>query len=242
MPHSLSRCCPGETLVSSLPGDPFQGLGTGWRAFPLLNLPVIDPHGPTPSSAPSSSTRSQEPLGPHRHHLPHRRSAGRHLLRRRGTCLAAATRTDLEAFLADPLARQPAPTTRSSRSSAAGWPRKSDPTNPILSADSSPAWANILAPREDLNLRPSASHAGALSLTYKGRRLVLVETAGVEPAPSTLPATRCRLSYVPRGWCGAETRSRTCTAGGHGFPDRPPRRWVSLHGSSLVDPAGFEPA
>ena len=50
---------------------------------------------------------------------------------RRGTCLAAATRADLEAFLADPLARRPAPTTQ---------------PNPILSADSSPATANILVP------------------------------------------------------------------------------------------------
>jgi hypothetical protein len=48
MPHSLSRCCPGETLVSSLSGGPFQRLGTGWRAFPLLNLPVHRPPRPDP--------------------------------------------------------------------------------------------------------------------------------------------------------------------------------------------------
>jgi hypothetical protein len=175
MPHSLSRRCPGETLVSSLSGGPFQGLGTGWRAFPLLNLPVHRP--PRPRPAPPllrAAPVRQEPLSPHRHHLPHRRGQADTFLRRRGTCLAAATRADLEAFLADPLARRPAPTTRSSRSSTAGWPRKSDPTNPILSADSSPRKGEHPGAREDLNLRPSASYAGALSPDLQGQGVVLI--------------------------------------------------------------------
>jgi hypothetical protein len=49
-------------------------------------------------------------------------------LRARGTTIEAASRADLEAFLADllpagPLAPPP-PTTRSSRSSMPGWPRR----------------------------------------------------------------------------------------------------------------------
>jgi hypothetical protein len=63
-------------------------------------------------------------------------------------------------------------------------------TNPILSADSSPARANILVPREDLNLRPAASHAGALSPELQGQGGGAGGDGGVEPAPSTLPASR----------------------------------------------------
>jgi hypothetical protein len=89
MPHSLSRRCPGETLVISLSGDPLQGLGTGWRAFPLLNLPVHRPLGPTRSSATSSSTRTPRTARPAPSPPTSSPWAGRHLLRRRGTCLAA---------------------------------------------------------------------------------------------------------------------------------------------------------
>jgi hypothetical protein len=65
-------------------------------------------------------------------------------------------------------------------------------TNPILSADSSPARANILVPREDLNLRPAASHAGALSPELQGQGVVLVETVG-----SNLRRRRCQRRALP---------------------------------------------
>jgi hypothetical protein len=90
-----------------------------------------------------------------------------------------------------------------------GWLAKEEaiPTNPILSAVSSPARVNILALRENLNLGSPASNAGALSPELQGQAAGAGgDGGGVEPAPSKLPASRCRLSYVPRGWCGAETR------------------------------------
>ena len=89
----------------------FRDLCTGWRAFPLLNLPV---HGPTRPAPAHSLLRAapvrREPLGPNRHHLSHGRAAGRHLPARRGTSLEAATRGDLEAFLGDLLSRRKAST------------------------------------------------------------------------------------------------------------------------------------
>ena len=93
------------------------------------------------------------------------------ILRERGTSLEAATRANLEAFMADLLARRTASTTATSHKVLKilkilyGWLAEEGeiPTNPILSADSSPASVNILVPREDLNLQPPDSHTGALS-------------------------------------------------------------------------------
>jgi hypothetical protein len=69
-------------------------------------------------------------------------------LRERGTGLEAASRTDLEAFLGDLLARQTASTAGPYHKILYGWlaEDKEIPTNPIMSADSSPARANILVP------------------------------------------------------------------------------------------------
>jgi hypothetical protein len=106
MPHSLSRCCPGETLVSSLSEDPFQGLGTGWRAFPLLNLPVHRPPRPDPllryfEQHPYAKNRSARTVTAYLIAVgrPTPSAPPRHLP-------GGATRADLEAFLADPLARR----------------------------------------------------------------------------------------------------------------------------------------
>ena len=51
-----------------------------------------------------------------------------------------------------------------------GWLAEEEeiPTNPILSADSSPASVNILVSREDLSLQPPDSHTGALSPELQG--------------------------------------------------------------------------
>lgn len=75
------------------------------------------------------------------------------ILRERGTSLEAATRANLEAFMADLLARRTASTTATSHQFLKilyGWLAEEDeeeiPTNSILSADSSPASVNILVP------------------------------------------------------------------------------------------------
>jgi hypothetical protein len=102
----------------------------------------------------------------------------------------------LEAFIGDLLARRTTSTAATYHTVLKiryGWLAEEEaiPTNPILSADSSPARANILAPRETLNLRsPGFARRRSVPLSYKGRVVVLVETAGGEPAPSTLPASR----------------------------------------------------
>ena len=73
-------------------------------------------------------------------------------LRGRGTSLEAATRADLEAFLGDLLARRKASTAGANQKVLKvfyGWlagEEEEIPANPIMSADSSPARANILAP------------------------------------------------------------------------------------------------
>ena len=75
--------------------------------------------------------------------------------------------------------------------------------------------------------------------------MVLVETAGGDSAPSTLPASLCRLSYVPVWlmWCrqrlGVEPIQPVTTV----FQTAPLADGVSLCMVwNLVDPAGFEPA
>jgi Phage integrase, N-terminal SAM-like domain len=99
---------------------PVQGLCTGWRAFPMLNLPVHGPLGRDPL------IRSFE-----RYLYAENRSArtvttyliavrqADAFLRERGTSLEEATQADLEAFTADLLSRRMASTaatyTRSSR-------------------------------------------------------------------------------------------------------------------------------
>lgn len=66
-------------------------------------------------------------------------------------------------------------------------------TNPILCAVSSPGRANMVLPGEDLNLRPPASHAGALSLELQG--VVLVETGGGRTcAVDAVSVAPCQLS------------------------------------------------
>ena len=70
-------------------------------------------------------------------------------LRGRGTSLQAATRADLKAFMADLLARRKASTAATYHKVLKilyGWLAEEEeiPTNPILSADSSPARVNIL--------------------------------------------------------------------------------------------------
>ena len=154
----------------------------------MLNLPV---HGPTRSGSAHPLLRAapvrREPLGPHRHQLSHRRAAGRHLPARPRPCLAAATRVDLEAFLADLLARRTATaaTYQKVLKILDGWLAEDEetPTSPILSADSSPAKASILVPREDLNLGSPASHAGAVPPELQGQGVVLVETRGSNLRP-----------------------------------------------------------
>jgi site-specific recombinase XerD len=70
----------------------------------------------------------------------------------RGRGLEAATRADLEAFMGDLLARR-IPSTAATYHKVLkilyGWLAEEEaiPTNPILSADSSPARMNILLPR-----------------------------------------------------------------------------------------------
>ena len=98
----------------------FQGLCTGWRAFPLLNLPVHGPLGRDPLIrsferhlyAENRSTRTVTT------YLIAVRQADT-FLRERGTSLEEATQADLEAFMADLLSRRMASKvatfTRSSR-------------------------------------------------------------------------------------------------------------------------------
>jgi hypothetical protein len=73
----------------------------------MLNLPV---HGPTrPEPAPplfQAAPVHPEPLGPNPHHLLIAVRQADTFLRGRGTSLEAATRADLEAFMADLLARR----------------------------------------------------------------------------------------------------------------------------------------
>ena len=73
----------------------------------MLNLPV---HGPTrPEPAPpllQAAPVHREPLGPNPHHLLIAVRQADTFLRGRGTSLEAATRADLEAFMADLLARR----------------------------------------------------------------------------------------------------------------------------------------
>ena len=109
-----------------------------------------------------------DPLGPAHHPFTAPAAKWADTLRERGTSLEAATRANLEAFMADLLARRTASTTATSHKVLKilyGWLAEEGeiPTNPILSADSSPASVNILVPREDLNLQPPDSHTGALS-------------------------------------------------------------------------------
>jgi hypothetical protein len=78
-------------------------------------MPKLAVHGPARSRPAPPLLRAapvrREPLGPHRHHLPliAVRQADT-FLRDRGTSLEAATRADLEAFMADLLARRMAST------------------------------------------------------------------------------------------------------------------------------------
>jgi site-specific recombinase XerD len=140
----------------------------------MLNLPV---HGPP---RPDPLIRSFE-----RHLYAENRSARTvttyliavrqaNILRERGASLEAATRGDLEAFLGDLLSRRMASTAATYHKVLKilyGWLAEEEeiPTNPILSADSSPASVNILVPREDLNLQPPDSHTGALSPELHGQ-------------------------------------------------------------------------
>ena len=214
----------------------------------MLNLPVHGP--PRPRPAPPllrAAPVRREPLGPHRHQLSHRRAAGRHLPARPRPCLAAATRVDLEAFLADLLARRTASTAATYQTVLKilyGWLAEDEetPTSPILSADSSPAKASILVPREDLNLGSPASHAGAVPPELQGQGVVLVETRGSNLRPHAASVAPSRLSYVPVWLVWCRDQESTCTAGGHGFADRSPRRWGV---SAWVEPGGparFGPA
>jgi hypothetical protein len=132
----------------------------------LLNLPVHGPArpGPAPLLLRAAPVR-QEPLGLHRHpYLIAVRQADT-FLRRRGTCLAAATRADLEAFLAD---RPPASAYHKVLKILYDWlaeeerfsPTRSCP--PLVTRKGEHPGA-----REDLNLRPPASHASALSPPHR---------------------------------------------------------------------------
>ena len=124
-------------------------------------------------------------------------------LRARGTELPQASRADLEAYMGDLLARR-SPSTAATYHKVLkilyGWLAEEGeiPTNPILSADSSPASVNILVPREDLNLQPPDSHTGALSLSYKGK-VVLVETAGSNPRRRRGQRRALPAALRPRG-------------------------------------------
>jgi hypothetical protein len=115
----------------------------------MLNLPV---HGPARPGSAHRLLRAapvrREPLGPHRHHLSHRRTTGRRLPARPRHQPGGGHPADLEAFLADLLARQTASTADAYHKILYGWlaEDKEIPTNPIMSADSSPARANILVP------------------------------------------------------------------------------------------------
>jgi site-specific recombinase XerD len=89
-------------------------------------------------------------------------------LRGRGTSLEAATRADLEAFMADLLARRTASTAATYHKVLKilyGWLAEEEeiPTNPILSADSSPARVNILVSPGGLE-PPASGIAGRRSV------------------------------------------------------------------------------
>jgi hypothetical protein len=105
----------------------------------------------------------------------------------------------------------------SSRPSTAGWPRKrrSLPnSNPV---------------REDLNFRPPASHARALSPDLQGQGWCWWRrrgrTAGSKPAPSTRPASLCRLSYVPVWLVWCSDRAPNLHSRWPRLYRLPPRRW-----------------
>jgi hypothetical protein len=131
----------------------FRCLGTRSRdwvpdgeRFPCLTSLFIDPLGPTRSSATSSSTCTPRTARPAPSPPTSSPWAGRHLLRRRGTCLAAP----------------PGPTSRRS------WPTRSPVGRLVTRMGEHPGA------REDLNLRPSASHAGALSPDLQGQGVVRI--------------------------------------------------------------------
>jgi hypothetical protein len=70
---------------------PVPGLCTGWRAFPMLNLPVQAPARPGPAHLlVRAAPVRREPLSRHGHHLSHRDPAGQRLPARVGTSLEAA--------------------------------------------------------------------------------------------------------------------------------------------------------
>jgi site-specific recombinase XerD len=98
------------------------------------------------------------------------------LLRGRGTSLEAATRADLEAFMGDLLARR-MPSTAATYHKVLkilyGWLAEEEviPTNPILSADSSPARMNILLP-------PGGPEPPASGFARRRPRLGLVNPGG----------------------------------------------------------------
>jgi len=98
------------------------------------------------------------------------------LLRGRGTSLEAATRADLEAFMGDLLARR-MPSTAATYHKVLkilyGWLAEEEaiPTNPILSADSSPARMNILLP-------PGGPEPPASGFVRRRPRLGLVNPGG----------------------------------------------------------------
>jgi hypothetical protein len=110
--------------------------------------------------------------------------------------------------MADLLARRKASTTATSHKVLKilyGWlaEEEENPTNPILSADWSPASVNILVPREDLNLQPLDSHTRRSVPELQGQGWCWWRRRGrtrAVDAPSVAP---CQLRYVPVGlvWC-----------------------------------------
>jgi hypothetical protein len=173
MPHSLSRCCPGETLVSSLSGTRSRDWVPDGERFPCLTSLFIDPLGPDPllryfEQHPYANNRSARTVtiyliavGRPTTSVPPRHLPG------------GATRADLEAFLADPLARRPAPTTTSSNSlrlvDRGRASHQPDPVGRLVTPQGEHPGA-----REDLSLRPLASHAGALSPFLQGQGVVRI--------------------------------------------------------------------
>jgi hypothetical protein len=173
------------------------------------------------------------------------------ILRERGTSLEAATRANLEAFMADLLARR---TGQHHRHLPQG---PQDPQDPLRLAgrgrgDSDqpdPVRRLVTRKREHSGapggLEPPASgfpHRRSVPLSYKGK-VVLVETAGSNPRRRrgqrrALPAAlRPRgAGVVPRP--GAESAHSVVTV----LQTAPLADGVSLYGWSLVDPAGFERA
>ena len=167
----------------------------------MLNLPV---HGPTrPGSAPSSGTwtpRTARPATVTTYLLSHRRTTGRRLPARPRHQPEGGHLADLEAFLADLLARQTASTAGAYHKILYGWlaEEKEIPTNPIMPADSSPARANILVPPGGLE-PPVSGFARRRSVPeLQGQGAGAGGEGGGEPAPSTLPASRLPAELRPR--------------------------------------------